>query len=249
MCSLSDFANRHDKSTGRFNKVIYWAGDSTVADNSIFTFPQSGIGQAMGLYLRRDVLIDNRAVNGRSTKSFIDEKRLDAIDRDIDKGDFLFIQFGHNDSKPDIERHTDYNTTFKDNLRCYISVARKHEAFPVLITPLERRGFKIMGEDNRSYIVESHGLYPQAIREVGAEQKVPVLELNDISREQMNLTGDEATRKWFMHVPAGVYPKFPDGKQDNTHLQYMGAVVFAGIIADELKRVGGIYKDLLLEEV
>lgn len=116
---------------------IFWAGDSTVQTNDYTTYPQSGIGQAFSIYVRREYTVENHARNGRSTKSFIDEGRLDAIERQLSPGDFLFIQFGHNDEKSQDEtRYTEPHGSFIDNLGCMIRAAEAHGAYPVLITPL-----------------------------------------------------------------------------------------------------------------
>ena len=120
---------------------IFWAGDSTVKQNDFTSYPQCGIGQGFSLFVKKEILIVNRAENGRSTKSFIDEGRLEFIKENIRKGDFLFIQFGHNDEKNDPLRYTDPQTTFKENLRTFIDTARNAGAYPLLITPLYRRLF------------------------------------------------------------------------------------------------------------
>lgn len=224
------------------NRTIFWAGDSTVKQNDFTSFPQTGIGQGLSLFLKREVQIRNFAQNGRSTKSFIAEGRLQAIDRVIKEDDFLFIQFGHNDEKSDEERHTEPFTSFQENLKQYIKVATDHKAHPVLITPLYRRLFK---EDG--ILVEStHLNYPDAMIELGRELNVPVIDLCAISKELIQKTGDENSRKWFMHLEPSEYPNYPEGKIDNTHLKYDGAVTFAGIIVDELRKLGGRYADLLL---
>ncbi len=210
---------------------IFWAGDSTVAFNHIDSYPQTGIGQVFGLYLKDEIEVRDYAVNGRSTKSFIDEGRLERIDREIGKGDFLFIQFGHNDEKDqDPTRFTAPYGKFQENLRKYINVARSHGAQPVLITPLERRHF----DPAAGVITPTHGDYPAAMKQVAEAEKVPCIDLNRSSRELMDSVGDEASKEFFVHVPAGKYPAFADGKADNTHLQYHGAVTFAGLIAKEL---------------
>lgn len=222
---------------------IYWAGDSTVKQNDMTSFPQTGIGQGMVLYVKKEILIVNRAENGRSTKSFIDEGRLEFIKENIKEGDFLFIQFGHNDEKADEERHTDSATTFRSYLREYIKVARDVNAYPVLITPLYRRLFK---EDGK-LVEKTHLDYPEAMIEVGKEDNVPVIDLCEISRQLIEKTGDEKSKKWFMQFPAGRYPLYPEGKSDNTHLVYEGAFTFAGIIAEELAKLGGVYSEILVD--
>ena len=222
---------------------IFWAGDSTVKQNDISSYPQTGIGQGMLLYVKKDIQIRNFAENGRSTKSFIDENRLDMIQKEIGAGDMLFIQFGHNDEKPDEERHTDPDTTFKENLRKFIKVARDASAYPVLITPLYRRIFVSEHELTK----DTHGEYPRAIKEVGDELNVPVIDLCEISRQFIAKCGDEPSKRYFMHLAEKEYPNFPEGKKDNTHLRYEGAVESAGMIASELNTLSGIYSDILVE--
>ncbi|MCD7862828.1 MAG: rhamnogalacturonan acetylesterase [Lachnospiraceae bacterium] len=223
---------------------IYWAGDSTVQYNDITTYPYAGIGQAMHLFCKPNVEIVNRARNGRSTKSFMDEGRLALIDAVISEGDFFFIQFGHNDEKiNDPSRYTEPYSTFQDNLRIYIDVARNKGAWPVLITPLERRFFAEDGKLTKG----EHGDYVAGMKQVAAKENVPLIDLNAMSRQEMEKAGPEGTKRWFVHVPAGIYPYCPEGKADNSRLQYAGAVVFAGCIARGLKELGGVYADLLVD--
>lgn len=223
---------------------IFWAGDSTVQTNDITTYPQTGIGQVFSLYLREGIEVCNHGKNGRSTKSFLDEGRLDKIDECISEDDFLFIQFGHNDEKmQDATRYTIPGSTFDENLRIFIETARRHGAHPVLITPLERRCF----DEDGTLGPGAHGEYVTAIRNVSKEEQVPLVDLYSMSREEMKRKGMEGTLEWFMNFEPGIYDNFPDGKKDNTHLRYTGAVTFAGLIAKGLERLGGIYADLLLD--
>lgn len=223
---------------------IFWAGDSTVKQNYYMSFPQTGIGQAYGLYLKKTVKIENYAENGRSTKSFIDEGRLDYIDREIKEGDFLYIQFGHNDEKPDEARHTVSFGDYQDNLRKFVEVARNHKAYPLFITSLYRRQFM---EDQKHLVEGTHQDYPDAMIALAKELDVPVVDLCKLSKEKIEEAGYEATKKWFLHVPAGIYPNFPNGKEDNSHLQYEGAYVFSKIIADEVAKIGGVYASVLVD--
>lgn len=223
---------------------IFWAGDSTVKQNYYMSFPQTGIGQAYGLFLKRSVKIENFAENGRSTKSFIAEGRLEYIDREISKGDFLYIQFGHNDEKQDEARHTDSFGSYQDNLRKFVEVARKHEAYPLFITPLYRRQFN---EDGKTLKDRVHMDYPDAMIALAKELDVPVVDLCALSKAKIEEAGFETSRKWYLHVPAGIYPNFPDGKEDNSHLQYEGAYIFSSIIAKEVAKIGGAYSDVLVD--
>ena len=212
-------------------KTIFWAGDSTAARNYIDSYPQTGIGQVFGLFVRDGVEVRDYAANGRSTKSFMDEGRLARIAREIRRGDYLFIQFGHNDEKDkDPARYTEPYGSYTDNLRTFIDTARTRGAQPILITPLERRHF----DAATGGIAPTHGEYPAAVLKLARDEHVPCVDLNRLSRELMDSVGDEASKEFFVHVPAGKYAAFPDGKEDNTHLRYHGAVTFAGLIAQEL---------------
>jgi len=222
---------------------IYYAADSIVAQKNIFTYPETGIGQMLPLYLKRNVFVQNHAENGRSTKSFIDEHRLASIYNDIREGDFLFIQFGHNDEKQaDPTRYTEAFGEYQYNLEKFVNVARNRKAYPVLITPLCRRQF---GENG--ILSDTHGDYPQAMRELAKRLDVPLIDLCSLSYDAVSKAGDEASKKWFMNFPAGKYPNYPEGKEDNSHLRPEGAMFFAGIIANELKKLDGVYAELLLD--
>lgn len=222
---------------------IYYAADSIVAQKNIFTYPETGIGQMLPLYLKRSVFVQNHAENGRSTKSFIDESRLAAIYNNIREGDFLFIQFGHNDEKQaDPSRYTEAFGDYQTNLEKFVTVARNRKANPVFITPLCRRQFNENG-----ILQDTHGNYPEAMRQLATRLEVPLIDLCTLSFDTVSKEGDEASKKWFMNFPAGMYENYPNGKEDNSHLRPEGAMFFAGIIAKELKKLGGIYADLLLD--
>lgn len=224
--------------------TIYWAGDSTVQYNDITTYPQTGIGQVFHLFLKPEVKVLNFAKNGRSTKSFIDEGRLAAIEEQITEGDFLFIQFGHNDEKKaDPVRYTDPFGQYMVNLDRFVNVAREKKAYPVLITPLERRCF---AEGNQLGVGE-HSDYVAAMKQAAENLDVPLIDLYSMSREKLRKAGAEKTKDWYMHLPKDVYPSHPEGLTDNTHLKYEGAVVYGGCIAAGLKKLGGRYSELLLE--
>jgi Lysophospholipase L1 and related esterases len=225
--------------------TIFWAGDSTIQENSILTYPQTGIGQLFHLFLKKDVHVENHAKNGRSTKSFIEELRLEAIHNKIVEGDFLFIQFGHNDEKKeDAARYTQANGEYMENLERFVNIARNKKAYPVLITPLERRCFD---EDGNLGIGE-HLEYVSAMKEIAIKLEVPVVDLYSKSRKELKKVGAEASKKWYMHLLAGEYSSYSDGLVDNTHLKPEGAIKFGTCIAEGLKELGGIYKELLIVE-
>ncbi len=224
---------------------IFYAGDSTCARYSISNFPMTGIGQALELYIKPEIQICNHAIGGRSTKSFIDEGRLQRIAEEIGPGDFLFIQFGHNDEKRwDEKRYTTPFGTYQENLKKFIQTARNAGAIPVLITPVERRCFV----DAWKLDVGEHGEYVAGVKQIAEEEQVVLIDLYSKSREKMEEAGAVETTKWFMHLAKGEYLSFPDGKVDNTHLKPEGARIFAGLVAESLKELGGIYSELLVEK-
>ena len=211
---------------------ILYAGDSTVAFNKINTYPQTGMSQALPLYLKDDIQVLSFAKNGRSTKSFIAEGRLAAIERELKEGDYLFVQFGHNDAKPDEARHTDTATDFKENLLTFAKAAQDHGAKAVFITPIARRLFDEKGRFKKG----SHGAYPTAMKEAAAKAGVPVVDLTVVTEQYLAGVGELWSRPLF------VWPK------DNTHLKYEGAVMMAGFLARGLRALGEPYSSLLAEE-
>ena len=212
------------------DRIIY-LGDSTVTYNHIATWPQTGLSQGLLLYLKDDVFVRSFAINGRSTKSFIDQGRFDQADAYIQDGDFVFIQFGHNDEKmSDPLRYTEPFTTYEDNLIRFASMAKSHGAYPVIISPIARRLFDSHGR----FLPGSHGDYPKAAREAAERAGCPFIDMTSVTEEYLTQLGDFASR------PLYVYPK------DNSHLQMQGAVVMAGFLADGLERLGAPYADLLV---
>ncbi|MCM1326300.1 MAG: rhamnogalacturonan acetylesterase [Bacteroidales bacterium] len=225
--------------------TIFWAADSTVQTNYFNTYPQTGIGQVFSLFIKNEYRVENHAKNGRSTKSFMEEGRLKAIEERIGEGDFLFIQFGHNDEKiKDPARYTEPFSTYIQNLETFIGVAKEHGAYPVLITPLERRCF---GEDGHLGAGE-HGDYVAAMKQTAEKCEVPLVDLYSMSRAALEEAGEVSSRRWYMYFPAGEYAGHPEASLDNTHLRYDGAVNYAAMIADGLRKLGGIYKEMLRGE-
>ena len=223
--------------------TIYWAGDSTVKENSILTYPQTGMGQVFGRFVRRlEVRVENHAENGRSTKSFLEEGRLETIRERMQPGDFLFIQFGHNDEKAeDPARYTSPEDTFRGYLAVFVKAAREKGAYPVLITPLTRRCYR---DPQAKY---SHGPYAAAMRELARELCVPLIDLTAESEKLVDRMGEDA-KQLYMNLPAGRFRHYPDGLEDNTHLQPAGALAFAGLVAEGLQALGGVYAALLSDE-
>ncbi len=224
--------------------TIYWAGDSTVTQNTIATYPQTGIGQVFERFVKpHEVRVENHAENGRSTKSFIDEGRLAPIYDRLAKGDFLFIQFGHNDEKPeDPTRYADPDSGFPENIEKFVNVARNKGATPVIITPVTRFN------RNGPSAIYHHDRWAESAKRTGEKLGVAVIDLTAMSEKLVDDMGPAAQTAFFMNLPAGMYPHFPNGQKDNTHLQPAGAVAFAGLIARGLHDLGGAYAELLCED-
>ncbi len=209
--------------------TVYYIGDSTVARNNIRSYPQTGMSQGLSLYLSEQVRMESHAKNGRSTKSFLDEGRFAPVEKAMAPGDFLLIQFGHNDEKADEARHTDPDTSFQENLHLFVRAAKKAGAYPVLLTPIARRLF----DETGNFLPGSHGAYPEAVKKAAQDAGVPVIDLTTVTEAFLAQLGDEPSKPLF------VWPK------DNTHLKYDGAVKMAGFVAEGLKALGSPYADLL----
>lgn len=182
-------------------------------------------------FFRDPAMIQNHAVNGRSTKSFINEGRWTRVLNAIVPGDFVIIEFGHNDEKiKNTAVGTDPNTEFRDNLRRFIHDVKNKHATPILATPIARRKFDTTGK-----LVPSHGIYPDVMRAVAAEEHVALLDLERATEKWLQAVGDEPSKAFFMWIPPGTNPKIPQGKQDDTHLVDAGAVKVASLAAEEIR--------------
>ncbi|MFH8660165.1 rhamnogalacturonan acetylesterase [Streptomyces afghaniensis] len=208
---------------GRRNRTLYIAGDSTAAQKYANAAPETGWGMALPFFLRKELVVANHAVNGRSSKSFVDEGRLEVILSAIRPGDFLLIQFGHNDEKAeDPTRYTEPWTTYQDHLRMYVEGARARGARPVLATSVERRRFDAGGK-----ALPTHGEYPAAMRALAAEERVALLDAQALSLALWQELGIEETKKYFNWTAT---------EQDNTHFNPPGAIAVARLVARELLR-------------
>ncbi|MEU4654365.1 rhamnogalacturonan acetylesterase [Streptomyces sp. NPDC023723] len=208
---------------GRRHRTLYIAGDSTAAQKYADAAPETGWGMAAPFFLREDLRVANHAVNGRSSKSFADEGRLEVILAEIRPGDLLLIQFAHNDEKSeDPVRYTEPWTTYQEYLRKYVDGARERGARPVLVTPVERRRFDAAGTAQ-----PSHGEYPAAMRALAAEEGVALLDVQALSLALWQRLGVEGTKTYFNWTAT---------EQDNTHFNPPGAVEVARLVVRELLR-------------
>ncbi len=208
--------------------TIFLAGDSTMAPKQADKRPETGWGEMLGQHFREGtVRIENRAMNGRSTKTFISEGRWQAIVDDLREGDHVFIQFGHNDqSKEKGERYTPPED-YKRNLAGFVEEVRAKQGVPVLLTPVMRRRFD---KDGKFY--DTHGEYPDLVRTVAAEMKVPLIDMHKMSEEIIVKYGVEGSKKLFLQLKAGENVNYPNGIDDNTHFSPLGAEEMAKLAVE-----------------
>lgn len=215
--------------------TIYVCGDSTAAAYTQERAPITGWGQLLEGFLPGCRVVD-AARGGRSTKSFLSEGRLQAVEKEIQPGDLLLIQFTHNDTSDLVWRHTDPHTSFVGNLSIFVDTARVLGAIPVLMTPIPRRYWRA------GQLLESHDEYPDAIRRLAMMKNVPLIDIYQKGTAYIRAIGEKESAKMYMNVEPGLYPAYPDGQKDDTHTCYAGAEVYARMTAEalaELKLIGG----------
>ena len=211
--------------------VVYLAGDSTMARKLPEKRPETGWGEALQDFFDSDkVRIENHAQNGRSTRTFIEEKRWQAIVDRLKAGDYVFIQFGHNDaSKDKVDRYTP-PADYRRNLTAFIEDVRKKKAIAVLLTPVMRRRF-----DKDGKFFDSHGEYPDIVRSVAAEHHVTLIDMHRKSERIIKQYGAEESRKLFLQLKPNENPNYPKGIEDNTHFSPLGASIMAGLAVEGIR--------------
>jgi lysophospholipase L1-like esterase len=211
--------------------TVYLAGDSTMAKKLPEKRPETGWGEALQWFFKADrVVVENHAQNGRSTRSFIAEKRWQAIVDKLKKGDYVFIQFGHNDeSKEKVDRYTPPED-YRRNLIQFISDVRARKATPVLLTPVMRRRF-----DQAGNFFDTHGEYPDIVRSVAAESRVALLDMHRQSEKVIKQYGVEGSKKLFLQLAPGENPNYPKGIEDNTHFSPLGADLMARLVVAAIR--------------
>lgn len=217
---------------GKKQPKLFMVGDSTMADKTELEIsPERGWGQLFPSYFNDDLIIENHAMNGRSTKSFVAESRWDSVLVRVRKGDVVMLQFGHNDAKrTDSTRYASIED-YEKNLVRMAEQAKKKGATVIICTPINRRSFS----NETGKFVPKHGAYPEAARRAARRVGAPLLDFEAATAEWLTAIGDEESKQYFMNVAPGECTKFPEGKIDNTHLRENGAMVIGKMAADMIR--------------
>lgn len=232
--------------------TIYIIGDSTAAEKDISTgSPERGWGMVLQGFFDKGIRVENYAKNGRSSRSFYTEGLWQEVISRVKPGDYVIIQFGHNDEKPKADRHTDCGTTFDGHLAQYCVETRAKGATPILMNAVVRRNFYLKPEKqdddeklretvwkgehvNSDTLVDTHGAYAVAPRNVARRMGVVFIDANKITHDIEQSLGVEGSRALHMWIEPGKYAFAPKGRQDNTHYNIYGAHVVASALADAL---------------
>ena len=234
--------------------TIFIVGDSTAANKDTTNGKQErGWGMMLQRCFDAHIRIDNHAVNGRSSLTFLNEGRWQKVLDLIQPGDYVIIQFGHNDEKPKADRHTEPGSTFDDNLERYVRETRQRGGIPVLMNPVVRRNFQMSAPQIRDdeelrtttahdgaemtegdSLIDTHGLYRVAPRNVALRTNCYFVDANQITHDLEQGLGKEGSKRLHMWYLPGEHPSLPKGRRDNTHYNVYGATVVARLLADAL---------------
>lgn len=203
---------------------LFIFGDSTAAAKEDKVRPETGWGECFSRYLSPSWTLDNRAVNGRSTRLVLSNGDFFRALSDSAEGDAALIQYGHNESKMDEERHTDPWTSFKDNLT-YMAIALEKRGVSVyFLTPIARRCFK------DGILMDTHGDYPEAMKETAKKLSIPLADMTKATMDMLREAGEDASKEFFMNFAPAIYENYPEGDEDNTHLRPKGAEAVASLV-------------------
>ncbi len=211
-------------------KITLWLiGDSTMSVKATKTYPETGWGMPFVYFWDSTVTVDNRAQNGRSTRSFMQENRWQPVIDNMQEGDYAFIQFGHNDEVPTKATYTT-ETEFAAHLAKYIQDTRSKKGIPVLITPVARRKF-----DSTGKLESTHEVYSAIVRKVAAANNTVLIDLDKLSQQLLQEWGLDKSKYLYNHLRPGEHPNYPAGKEDNTHFNEMGARIMAELVLKSIK--------------
>ena len=210
--------------------TVFIAGDSTAANKTEDKRPETGWGEMLQRFFDpAKVKVDNRALNGRSTKSFVDEGKWKALIDSVKKGDFVFIEFGHNDEKKDKPAVFASPDDYRANLVRFISETRAKGATPVILTPVSRRKFE--GET----LAKTHGYYPDAAKAAAIAERVALIDMEAKSATVLTRYGKDGSTKLFLQLKPGENANYPKGVEDNTHFSPLGAEEMAKLAVEGIR--------------
>ena len=213
-------------------KITVWLiGDSTISVKEVKAYPETGWGMPFAYFFDGTVNVDNRAKNGRSTRTFREEGLWKPVEDNLKEGDYVFIQFGHNDEVSTKKSFTKTDE-FRANLVGYVNETKNKKAIPVLLTPVARRKF-----DSTGKIVGTHEVYAAIVREVARQLNVPLIDHDKISQALLQQSGVESSKLFFNHLQPGEHPNYPQGKTDDTHFNELGARKMAQLVLAEIKNL------------
>lgn len=216
----------------RGKKITIWMiGDSTMSIKDEKAWPEMGWGVPFAHFFDSSVTVSNHARNGRSTRTFITEGLWEKVISQVKAGDYVFIQFGHNDEVPTKASATKPEE-FKGNLERFIRETRNKQALPVLFTPVARRKFDTAGK-----ITGTHDQYAAIVRTVAKEQQLPLIDMDIKSQQLLQLMGPETSKLLFLWLTPGENPNYPSGKQDDTHFNELGARRMAELALADIKNI------------
>jgi lysophospholipase L1-like esterase len=207
---------------------LFIAGDSTASIKDVKAFPENGWGMPFVHFWDSTVTVVNKAKNGRSTSSFQTEGLWKSIMDEASEGDYVFIQFGHNDEVPTKKTATTPEQ-FKSNLKKFVTETREKKAIPVLLTSMARRKF-----DSTGKIVGTHDEYMKITRAVAKEENAVLFDMDIITQQLYQKFGPENSALLFLQLKPGEHPNHPQGKDDNTHFNEFGARLVAQLVLKEI---------------
>ena len=211
--------------------TLWLCGDSTMSIKDKRAYPETGWGMPFVYFWDSTVVVENLAKNGRSTSSFRNEGLWKKVINEAKEGDYVFIQFGHNDEVSTKKTYTT-ETEFRNNLKQYVAEARSKKVRPILLTPMARRSFDSLS----GKIKGTHDVYAQIIRDVAKEETVVLFDMDKKTQALYQQMGVENSKLLFNHLKPGEHPNYPDGKEDNTHFNELGARLVAQLVLKEIKQ-------------
>ena len=214
---------------------VFLLGDSTMAHKDGKARPETGWGECLSSFLAEGWTVDNRAVNGLASKDAISKGIFQGIADDAESGDIALIQFGHNDSKAeDPSRYSEPWSGYIVNLVYMAGKLKERGVYVIFLTSIARRRF------SGGLAVDTHGDYPAAMKAAAHQAGCPCIDMTIPTMIQLQSDGEEASRKYYMNFGPGIYPAYPDGDDDNTHLRPEGASMVASIACDAIRKVPDI---------